>query len=410
MAADAPVQAASSTQGDRRGGAGEMTLFLASVANAAEAEIVLQFGADIIDLKDPAHGALGAVDLEHAGAAIRMIARRRRTSATLGDPPYTREGLVARTRALVEAGIDDLKLAVDAQTLELLADELKSLAGDVALIGMMFADRALAFDLLPRLAALGFKGAMLDTADKRGGRLLTHLDVARLDEFCAQCRALGLVSGLAGSLEAPDVPRLLLVAPDVLGFRGALCRAHDRGGVIDPAAVNLIRDLIPRVGPAAAGSQKIDWRLLARGFMAGQEREHETDNVFVRDFVIAAQIGAYDYERGASQRVVFNVEAAVGRAGAHADDMRAIFSYDLILDAIRLVVGRGHAEFVETLAEGVAEIVLRHPRVKLVRVRVEKLDVIDGAVGVEIRRERAPGASDTRLTATLGKSKSHPKD
>ena len=378
-----------------------MTLMLASVANAAEAEIVLQFGADIVDLKDPAHGALGAVALDEAGAAIRLIGRRSRISATLGDPPYSVEALVSRARALIDAGVNDLKLAVDTPMLAVLGAALKTLAGDVALIGMMFADRAPDFDALPTLAALGFKGAMLDTADKQSGRLLTHLDVARLEDFCGRCRALGLVSGLAGSLEAPDVPRLLLTAPDVLGFRGALCRAHDRAAAIDPAAVNIIRDLIPRATPAPAASAKIDWRLLARGFVSGPEREVEIDTVFVRDFVIAAQIGAYNYERGAAQRVRFNVEAAVRRVGGQVDDMRAIFSYDVIMDAIRLVVGRGHAEFVESLAEGVAEIVLRHPRVQHLRVKAEKLDVIDGAVGVEIRRERATaGAAGKNRAAT----------
>ena len=85
---------------------------------------------------------------------------------------------------------------------------------------------------------------------------------------------------------------------------------------------------------------------------------------------------------------MFNVEASVERAATRADDMRAVFSYDVILDAIRLVTGRGHVNFIETIAEDVAEIVLRDPRVRRVRVRVEKLDVIEGGVGVEIARER----------------------
>ena len=40
-----------------------MTLMLASVTNPAEAEAVWVGGADIIDLKDPAKGALGALDV-----------------------------------------------------------------------------------------------------------------------------------------------------------------------------------------------------------------------------------------------------------------------------------------------------------------------------------------------------------
>ena len=378
-----------------------MTRMLASVADAAEAETVLQLGADVVDLKDPTRGALGAVSLDAARASIAAIARRSETSAALGDPPYDEEALLAGARALAAMGVDYLKLAVDAPTLDRLGHSLSGLARDVGLIGMMFADEKPDFALLAKLSALGFKGAMLDTRDKTRGRLIAHLDVVSLSQFCSECRALNLISGLAGSLEAPDVPRLLLLGPDVLGFRGALCRAHDRKDAIDPQAVALIRDLIPRERPDPDASPKIDWRLLARGIIGGRDQEGELDRVFVRDFVVSAGIGAYDFERGVSQRVVFDVEALVRRAGAHADDMRSIFSYDVILDAIRLVVGRGHVDFVETLAEEVAAVLLQQTRVRSIRVNIRKLDVIEGEVGIEIRRERASGSSGVRPVGVL---------
>ena len=373
-----------------------MTRMLASVADAAEAEVVLGLGVDVVDLKDPRRGALGAVSPDLAREAIAAVARRCETSAALGDPPYEEDALLGAARALAKMGVDYVKLAVDAPTLHRLGDSLSGLARDVGLIAMMFADENPDFALLTKLSALGFKGAMLDTRDKTRGRLMTHLEVVQLNQFCSQCRALHLISGLAGSLEAPDVPRLLLVRPDVLGFRGALCHARDRRGAIDPHAVALIRDLIPRerLGPDA--SPKIDWRLLARGIIGGRDNEGELDRVFVRDFIVSAEIGAYDFERGIRQRVVFDVEALVRRAGAHSDDMRTIFSYDLILDAIRLVVGRGHVDFVETLAEEVAAVLLQHSRVRNVRVNIRKLDVIEGEVGIEIRRERASGSADAR--------------
>ena len=373
-----------------------MTRMLASVADAAEAEVVLQLGADVIDLKDARRGALGAVPLDVAREAIAAVARRGETSAALGDPPYDDEALLAAARALAAMGVDYVKLAVDAPTLDRFSQSLSGLARDVGLVGMMFADEGPDFGLLAKLSGLGFKGATLDTRDKSRGRLMAHLDVVRLNQFCAQCRAQGLMSGLAGSLEAPDVPRLMLVRPDVLGFRGALCHAHDRRGAIDPAAVALIRDLIPRERPDPDASPKIDWRLLARGIIGGREQEGELDRVFVRDFVVSAAIGAYDYERAIRQRVVFDVEALVRRAGAHPDDMRSIFSYDIILDAIRLVVGRGHVDFVETLAEEVASVLLQHARVRSIRVNIRKLDVIEGEVGIEIHRERASGSSEVR--------------
>ncbi len=378
-----------------------MTRMLASVANAAEAGVVVQLGADVIDLKDARQGALGALSLDIARQAIGAVVGRSETSAALGDPPYDEETLLAGARALATMGVNYVKLAVDAPTLHRLGEFLSRLARDVALVGMMFADEKPDFALLAKLGKLGFKGAMLDTRDKTRGRLIAHLEVVQLNQFCSQCRALNLMSGLAGSLEAPDVPRLLLVRPDVLGFRGALCHARDRQGAIDPHAVALIRDLIPRERPEADASPKIDWRLLARGIIGGRDHEGELDRVFVRDFVVSAEIGAYDFERVIRQRVVFDVEALVRRAGAHADDMRSIFSYDLILDAVRLVVGRGHVDFVETLAEEVAAVLLQHVRVRTVRVNIRKLDVIEGAVGVEIRRERASGSADVRPVGVI---------
>jgi len=73
------------------------------------------------------------------------------------------------------------------------------------------------------MANNGFTGAMLDTAKKGAGRLLNHMDIAALDGFIGHCRENRLMAGLAGSLEAPDVPRLLPLEPDYLGFRGSLC-------------------------------------------------------------------------------------------------------------------------------------------------------------------------------------------
>lgn len=58
------------------------------------------------------------------------------------------------------------------------------------------------------------------------------------------------------------------------------------------------------------------------------------------------------------------------------------------MDAIKMILASGHIELVETIAERLAELVLRHERVQALTVQVEKLDVAPGAVGIRIRRER----------------------
>ena len=352
-----------------------MTLMLASVVDAAEAELALKGGADIIDFGDPRQGGLGAVAVDTIRAAVARIGKVRTISATLGAPPYDAE-MPARGAALSAIGVSHLRLAAGTQALDGLAPALRAQT-EAELIAVLFADEEPDFGALERLAALGFKGALLDAAKKGDKRLLDHLPPHRIEAFCQQCRKLGLEAWLAGSLQSPDVPRLLLVEPDVLGFRGALCARGRREGPLDPRRIALIRDLIPPTPspPAAEGSG-----------VSGEDGAGIFDTVFVHDFLTTAEIGAYSHERGAKQRLLFNIDATVSRIAAHADDMRAIFSYDVILDAVRLVVGRGHIDFIETVAEAVATIVLKHPRVREVRVRVEKLDLVPGSVGVEIRR------------------------
>ena len=371
-----------------------MTLMLASVADAAEAEIVARLGADIVDLKDPGSGALGAVPIEAARAAVAAAANACAISATLSDPPYDARPVVERAAALIDAGVDYLTIAVDADSLASLGPKLRRLADRTKLVGLMFADKSPDFALLEALAQTGFNGAMLDKSNKSRGRLLTHVGIAQLSDFVARCRISRLFAALAGSLEPPDIPRLQLVEPDVLGFRGALRRAHDRRAAIDPQAVSLVRDLIPHARQAGNLPPGANRTAFARGPSVGSEGDLAVETVYVRDFPVSADIGAYDSERGALQRVVFDVEAGVQHPGKHADDLRTIFSYDVILDAIRLAVGRGHVNLIETLAEDVAQMVLREPRVLNVRVSVRKPDVIAGAVGIEIRRERHARSAD----------------
>jgi dihydroneopterin aldolase len=272
----------------------------------------------------------------------------------------------------------------------------------------MFADDGFDAALVPLMASSGFAGAMLDTARKTGGRLLDHMSIAALGGFIDACRRHGLMGGLAGSLEAPDVPRLLLLAPNVLGFRGALCGGHDRAGSIDPAAVEAIRALIPAdpraARPHEAAAAKVDYRLLAaRGYAI--KDDVATDRILVRDFVLPIRIGAYKHEREKTQNVRFNVDVGIVRAPHVAQDMRDVFSYDVILDGIRMVVAQEHIALVETLAERIAALILAQHRVVSVTLTIEKLDVGPGAVGVEIVRKRPAEQAQVRpLQSTAGES------
>jgi dihydroneopterin aldolase len=328
---------------------------------------------------------VGALDPAAVRRTLHAVAGRRPVSAIAGAFPPDPAVVVKAAAAMAETGVDYVMVGFlpgpgGGDCIEALAP----LAAQTKLMAVLFADRGADFDLVGVLADCGFAGAMLDTAGTETGSLLCHMTPERLEEFVSLGRAKGLTTGLAGSLEPPDVPRLLPLKPDILGFRGAaLCRNDDRRSTLDPHSVSAIRVLIPRQGDAEEPQPR------------GEPELGAHDRIFVRDLVLPVSIGAYRRERETAQRVRFDVVAEVARRGSTADDMAGVFSYDVIIDAIRMLVASGHVNLVETLAEEIAGRVLGHAQVRSVTVRIEKLDVGPGGVGIEIVRRRGEGRSPT---------------
>src|SRR5262245_3963917 len=113
------------------------------------------------------------------------------------------------------------------------------------------------------------------------------------------------------------------------------------------------------------------------------------DRIFVRGLVLPIAIGAYDEERGITQRVGFTIEAQVAAGvSPKGDDLDEVPSYDDLVRAVKSVVAAGHINLVETLAARIADRCLADKRIVSVLVRVEKLERGPDAVGVEIVRSR----------------------
>ena len=121
-------------------------------------------------------------------------------------------------------------------------------------------------------------------------------------------------------------------------------------------------------------------------------------HVFLRDMVSQASIGIYPHEHETTQRVRINVDLGVEDDGARPlsrtavgrDELARVVDYEQVANTVRAIIAAGHVRLVETLAERIAEACLMDQRVRLARIRVEKLDVFPdtASVGVEIERRQ----------------------
>ncbi|MBM4207464.1 MAG: hypothetical protein FJ190_05405 [Gammaproteobacteria bacterium] len=206
-----------------------MTGMLASVNTLAEARLVLDAQVDIIDLKEPMAGSLGALPAALIKDIVEDINGRCPISCTIGDLPMDAGLIYTAVCDMVETGVDYVKIGLwsSAETPGVLA-KLADLTECVSLIAVLFADERVDFDMIDQLYRSGFDGVMLDTLDKRKGALTEIMPLPELGSFVHQVKSRRLLCGLAGSLRMQDIPLLLPLMPDYLGFRGALCEDGDR--------------------------------------------------------------------------------------------------------------------------------------------------------------------------------------
>jgi len=230
-----------------------MTGMLASVSNLEEAKIALHANVDIIDLKDPTHGALGAVTTEIAREVVKFVSGQCLVSATIGDLPMQATPIGKAISTMASTGVDIIKVGVFGNLTDEVIASLKEQAMNGAkgitgkhftIVTVFFVDKGLDLKKMSDLAKAGIRGVMLDTADKTKGNLRTHMEDKEIKIFVTQSKSYGLLAGLAGSLKDSDIAPLLELEPDYLGFRGALCQDDSRIQALNSSSVRNIRSLI----------------------------------------------------------------------------------------------------------------------------------------------------------------------
>ncbi len=206
-----------------------MTRLLISVKNVEESLRALYAGASIIDLKDPAVGALGALAAEEVEGVLAALENHALTSATVGENHNSIDALVSDIRQYAGMGVHFVKIAVsDLLLSQQFFVEMKQLTSHgIKLIAVFFADKKIDFSLIPKLQACGFCGAMLDTQRKKQS-IIDLQPKHILKNFTAICKQHNLMSGLSGSVGLQHLATLIALSPDFIGMRGGVCDADNR--------------------------------------------------------------------------------------------------------------------------------------------------------------------------------------
>ncbi len=221
-----------------------ITKWLASVESLEEAKLLVEQLPDILDMKNPSKGALGALTHQTVTEIVKWINKRWVCSAKVGDLPMQAEIISAAIRSMAQTGVDYVKVGLFdeselIQCIQQLEPTIRSLNKPV--IAVIFADQLPQQELIPLLAKSGFAGVMLDTAHKDGQGLLNHLSVETLQQFVVEAKSAGLLCGLAGALRIEDIETLSPLQADYLGFRSALCQQHRRTNRLDPELAKQIQ-------------------------------------------------------------------------------------------------------------------------------------------------------------------------
>jgi (5-formylfuran-3-yl)methyl phosphate synthase len=227
-----------------------------SVISAEEAAQAALAHADILDVKNPEEGSLGA-QTPRVLQAVRAAAPGAVISAALGDLPNLPGTAALAAYAAAACGASYIKAGLygsrsPAEAVHLMHEVRQAVSvvfPNVKVIAAAYADASrvgtLDPGLLPAIARqAGADGILIDTAVKDGHTLFDFLSPLRLREIGKEAHAAGLLYGLAGSLREEDLLRVRDLGADVAGMRSAACRERQRGGSLDPARVARIMALV----------------------------------------------------------------------------------------------------------------------------------------------------------------------
>ena len=228
---------------------------LVSPINLEEAKAAYNGGADIIDVKNPKEGSLGA-NFPWVIRSVKEAMGKTPVSATIGDMNYKPGTASLAALGAAVSGADYVKVGLfDVQTTEQAIDMVEHVVRSVKdydpgkkVVISGYADykriNSIPLRELPPICAdYGADVVMMDTGIKDGRSTFEFMTNEELSQFVESAHDLGLISAIAGNIKFEDIEAINQIGPDVIGIRGCVC-GGDRNSTIQQKLVEELRSMM----------------------------------------------------------------------------------------------------------------------------------------------------------------------
>ncbi len=225
---------------------------LVSPINVEEANICKLGGADIIDVKNPKEGSLGA-NFPWMISAVKKAAGSIPVSATIGDFNYKPGTASLAALGAAVAGAEYIKVGLyDIKTREQAKEMLLNIVRSVKnynkykkVVASGYSDyrriNSISPFELPSIGAeAGVDVVMIDTGIKDGRSTFEFLTEGEISEFVSSAKSSGLKTAIAGTIKFEDIQSLKRISPDIIGVRGCVC-GGDRNSTIKRELVERLK-------------------------------------------------------------------------------------------------------------------------------------------------------------------------
>jgi uncharacterized protein (UPF0264 family) len=233
---------------------------LVSPRDLEEAKSVIRGNADIVDVKNPKEGSLGA-NFPWVIKSIKELVEKEggngmEMSAAIGDFYYKPGTASLAALGAASVGADYIKIGLfkiktREEAIDLLSGVVKAVKGfdpTKKVVSAFYSDYKRINSISPfEIAEIGkeveIDVSMVDTGIKDGKTTFEFLSEDELTTFVSESKALGLETALAGSFTFEDIPALKRIAPDILGVRGMVC-GGDRNSQVQEELVTELRSKV----------------------------------------------------------------------------------------------------------------------------------------------------------------------